>query len=150
MKRLLAVIVIVLVPLALAASYLHRRRRAAAGKPHWTAFMGSARTRPNQLSSGYATVVMGGMELDLRDTTLAANPATLDVGVLMGSLLLRASESSWVELEMRPTMGGVRDFRNEVPRGKGTPDIIVSGSVVMGDLALVAGDAEIGEWTASA
>ena len=88
---------------------------------------------------------MGGMELDLRNTTLSAKPATLDVGVLCGGLQLRVPESWRAELDVHPTMGGVRDFRKVLPEKNGTVDIIVSGSVVMGGLALIAGDAEVWE-----
>ena len=150
MKRLVAVAVILLVPLALVVSYLNRRRDAAAGNPHWTAVMGGTATRPNELSSAFATVVMGGMELDLRETTLGASPATLDVGVVWGGLLLRVPESWRVELDVNPTMGGVRDFREDAPQGNVTSHMRVSGSVVMGGLALVAGDEEISELMASA
>ena len=139
-KRLAAISV---VPIALLMFFVRRRDKAAAGKPHWRAVMGGTAIRPVTLSAGFATAAMGGLELDLRETALEAHPATLDVGVFSGGLLLRVPDSWGVQLDVHPTLGGVRDFREEVPQGKESADLVVSGSVTMGGFALVAGDMEI-------
>jgi hypothetical protein len=102
-------------------------------------------TQPTDLTHGFATVVMGGAELDLRQATRGATPATLDVAVVCGGLLGRVPEDWQVTLDVHPTLGGVHDFREEPPWGLGeTPDLIVTGSVLMGGLA-IAGDVDLAD-----
>ena len=144
MKRRATLAIILTAPAAIATIFMRSRKRAAGDRPHWTAVMGGATTNPTALSLGFATVVMGGMELDLRQTTMDATPAMLNIGVFWGGLLIRVPEEWHVSIEAHPTMGGARDYRDSPANDKPTPDLIVVGSVLMGGLA-IAGDADLAE-----
>ena len=146
MKRRAILALIPALPAAIAALFMRNRRRTAGGNPHWTTIMGGSSTQPAELAHGFATAVIGGMELDLRQATLGERPATLDVAVLWGGVLVRVPDDWQVTIDVQPTMGGVRDFRpREAPLNAGdAPDLIIVGSVVMGGLA-VAGDVELAD-----
>jgi len=87
---------------------------------------------------------MGGIELDLRHATIDATPATLDIAVFWGGLLLRVPDDWQVTLDVHRTMGGVRDYRATPSNSTATPDLIVVGSVLMGGLA-IAGDIDLAD-----
>jgi hypothetical protein len=157
MKRRAILALVLVLPTVIAAQFMRSRKRAAGAHPHWTAIMGGTSTQPTELSSGFATAVMGGVELDLRQATLAATPATLNVAVFWGGMLVRVPDDWQVTLDLHPTMGGVRDFREEAPPREAprssrealrssteAPDLVINGSVLMGGFVL-AGDIELDE-----
>lgn len=144
MKRRALLAIIPALPAAIAAVFMRNRKRAAGDRSHWTAIMGGSSTQPAEIAHAFATAVMGGVELDLRQATLGATPAMLDVAVLWGGVLVRVPDDWQVTIDVRSTMGGVRDFRADTPAPKGAPDLVVVGSVLMGGLA-VTGDVELAD-----
>ena len=144
MKQRAALAFILTAPAAIAAIFVRNRKRAAGNNPHWIAVMSGSSTQPTAFAQGFATAIMGGIELDLRHATLDATPATLDVAVFGGGLLLRVPDDWQVTLDVHRTMGGVRDYRATPSNSTATPDLIVVGSVLMGGLA-IAGDIDLAD-----
>ena len=85
---------------------------------------------------GQATTVMGSSHVDLRDSSVADRPATLDVTVVMGEARLRVPRDWSVRLENTTVMGEAKDERSNQESKDGAPDLIITGQVVMGSLKI--------------
>ncbi len=85
---------------------------------------------------GQATTVMGSSHVDLRDSAVEDRPATLEVTVVMGEARLRVPRNWSVRLENTTVMGETKDERSDRESQDGTPDLIVTGQVVMGSLKI--------------
>jgi predicted membrane protein len=102
------------------------------------ALLGSGKRRWGKtvFRSAEATAVMGGCELDLRDALLAsAEPAIVDVFVIMGGINLFVPPNWTVSQEVVPLLGGVHDKTRSVPTSPGQ-HLIVRGTVVMGGIEI--------------
>jgi len=84
------------------------------------------------LRGGYVTAVMGGVELDLRQSGIVTSPAVLDVAAFWGGIEIRVPAEWCVESNVVPFMGGFED-KTHTPRGSaGGPRLVVRGYVIMG------------------
>ena len=88
----------------------------------------------NEFVGGEVTAFMGGVELDLRNSTMSGNVAVLDVFVWMGGIELRVPED-WVVVDTDATviLGGIEDRSGAVE----SPDarrLVIRGTVFMGGL----------------
>lgn len=63
-------------------------------------------SRAGNLWSGKATTVIGGVDLDLRDATLAAGGADLTIVTVFGGAAIRVPDTWVVELHGRALIGG--------------------------------------------
>ncbi len=80
---------------------------------------------------GNASVIMGGIELDLRDATIK-NEATLNVFAFWGGVTLKVPEGWSVKSKITPVAGGV-DIKTK-PAQKGAPILYLTGDVIMGGI----------------
>jgi predicted membrane protein len=102
------------------------------------ALLGSGKRRWGKtvFRSAEATAVLGGCELDLRDALIAsAEPAIVDVFVIMGGINLFVPPNWTVSQEVVPLLGGVHDKTRSVPTSPGQ-HLIVRGTVVMGGIEI--------------
>jgi predicted membrane protein len=102
------------------------------------ALLGSGKRRWGKtvFRSAEATAVLGGCELDLRDALIAsAEPAVVDVFVIMGGINLFVPSNWTVSQEVVPLLGGVHDKTRSVPTSPGQ-HLIVRGTVVMGGIEI--------------
>ena len=81
-----------------------------------------------------SSVMMGGVVLDLRESGLPYRPARLDVLSIMGGVQLIVPANWKVQIDVAPTMGGVRDGRTGSIEPERPFDVAVSGRVVVGGL----------------
>jgi hypothetical protein len=90
-----------------------------------------------ELRGGYVTAVLGGVELDLRNTRLADGTAHLDVFAFWGGVEVKVPAGWTVDARIVPVMGG---FENKIqPSTSGTGEkLVLRGHVVMG--AIVVGN----------
>lgn len=100
--------------------------------------MGSANERvaSDEFKGGQATAVMGENTLDLRESSVAEKPATLEATVVMGEMKLRIPEEWNVQVDNVTVMGESKDERTRRDPEDGHPDLVVSGTVVMGSLKI--------------
>jgi len=86
---------------------------------------------------GYVRAVMGGVKLDLSEVALETPPATIEATVVMGGAEIKVPQDWQVKTEMRVIMGDVQDMRGREKSSKETtPDLVITGKVIMGGLAV--------------
>ena len=88
---------------------------------------------------GEATAFMGGAEIDLRQTVMAAGGARVDVTALMGSVSLLVPPGWDVVVLGSPFMGAVEDKRVPIPRppdAPAAPRLEVRATVLAGGLEI--------------
>jgi hypothetical protein len=85
---------------------------------------------PN-LRGGAVTVVMGGLELDLRKAVLAGGTAYLDVVAVWGGIDIKVPPGWAIDGRVVPVMGA---FENKVDSSlsSGSPRLVVRGHAIMG------------------
>ena len=88
--------------------------------------------RTSDFQSGEATAVMGGVDLDLRGSTMEGEEAVLDVSSVMGGVKIRVPAAWTVVPRVNTILGGFQDST----RHPQTDDhrLILKGTVVMGGL----------------
>ena len=92
---------------------------------------------------GYLRAVMGGVELDLSEAAIETPPATIEALVVMGGAEIKVPGDWQVKSETRAIMGGVEDTRRrETPSEEATPDLVMTGKVIMGGISIKAVAAE--------
>jgi hypothetical protein len=134
----LATIAVAAATAHMTAAYFFRqqRRRYAGNRRHILVVQGGTELRPTaeEIDDLVVSVMMGGVVLDLRHTTLTQRPAHVDLLAVMGGVVLVVPDDWTVRLEVEPTMGGMRDGRTGRDEGDRPVDLVVSGRVVMGGL----------------
>jgi hypothetical protein len=86
---------------------------------------------------GYLRAVMGAVELDLSQAAIETPPATIEATVVMGGAEIKVPQDWVVKTEARAIMGGVEDVRGQEKASEGTtPDLVVTGKVIMGGLTV--------------
>jgi predicted membrane protein len=86
---------------------------------------------------GYVKAVMGGVELNLSQAAIETPPATIEATVVMGGVEIKVPQDWKVKTEARAIMGGVQEMRaREESSEETTPDLVITGKVIMGGLAV--------------
>lgn len=102
------------------------------------AILGEAQNtiKSSSFKGGDLTAVLGGVELDLRDSQTGPEPAIINVTVLLGGAEIRVPDDWDLKINVVPVLGGVDDNRtrmsNSSPKEK--PDLIINGMVALGGL----------------
>ena len=87
---------------------------------------------------GHLRAVMGGAELDLREAVIEIKPATIEVTVIMGGAVIKVPSEWKVRLDVSQKMAGVEDERGQGDLAEEeTPDLVITGKVVMGGLEII-------------
>ena len=149
-RKLLARVVIALIGLKVAgvvAALLAKRRYLAQdygeGSVNEVAVFGGAEKEVTSqpFTGGAVRAICGGGELDLTGAEIADAPAIVEVTVICGGVMIKAPLEWNVALTPSVTMGGVEDMREQQPDStESLPDLIITGKVICGGLAV--GDAE--------
>jgi hypothetical protein len=87
------------------------------------------------LRGGEVTVVMGGVEIDLRDSRMAADEVRVMVSVVMGEAVLRVPRDWTVESRVSATFANFED-RSAPPLNGASKRFIVEGSTFMGNVEI--------------
>jgi len=81
---------------------------------------------------------MGGAELDLSEAVIEEKPAAIEVTVIMGGAEIKVPSEWKVKVDVSEKMGGVEDQRGQGDLGEEeTPDLVITGKVVMGGLEII-------------
>jgi hypothetical protein len=123
----------------LAAAYAFRRQRIrhAGDRRHFLVSMGGSAVRASDaLDDAVASVMMGGLMLDLRQARPTKQPVRLEVLAIMGGVQLIVPEDWNVRIDVEAVMGGIRDGRAAGAESERPLDLLVSGTVLMGGLEI--------------
>ena len=105
----------------------------------WAAFGGGERrfASPN-FQGGQANAVFGGFKIDLRESKMAGDRATIDVFCFCGGGDLRVPEDWNVILKVVPIFGGTDDKSRHfaAPPGTGQKELLVTGFILFGGLGI--------------
>ncbi|BEV71721.1 hypothetical protein THUN1379_12030 [Paludibacterium sp. THUN1379] len=82
---------------------------------------------------GTLNVVMGGIELDLRQASIS-NQATLQVNVVGGGIKIRIPHDWQLQLNISPVLGGIED--KTVPPMHSDKILLLQGEVVLGGIEI--------------
>lgn len=86
---------------------------------------------------GYLRAAMGAVNLDLTEATIENPPATIKTMVVMGRATITVPRHWKVRCDTRNIMGSVPDvYMGGVSDGEDLPDLVLTGKVVMGGLAI--------------
>lgn len=88
---------------------------------------------------GSATALFGGVEVDLREASVAGPPAVVTATALFGGIEIEAPDDWVVEVDAFPLFGAVEDERPRRPGDaapKDTPDLVVTGFVAFGGISI--------------
>jgi Domain of unknown function (DUF5668) len=92
--------------------------------------------RVPDLRGGYVTAVMGGVELDLRQSRILGASITLDVVAVWGGIDLKVPADWNVEGLVVPLMGGFEDKTTTLVVSDKAPRFVVRGYAVMGAVVI--------------
>jgi hypothetical protein len=114
----------------------HRRVDTSASFKEVAVMAGIERRNVSQaLRGGEVTVVMGGVEIDLRDSRMAADEARVTVSVVMGEAVLRVPRDWTVESRVSATFANFED-RTAPPLNGASKRFIIEGSTFMGNVEI--------------
>lgn len=139
MRRLLApLIAIAAVQVAIATWFRRSRNDVAGDRHHFIATLGGSSLKPSadDIADSVASVLMGGLVLDLRETQLAEVPAKIDLLAVMGGVFVVVPAEWKVVIDVQPIMGGTQDIRNTTPDPERPIDLHLTGRVIMGGLGV--------------
>jgi Domain of unknown function (DUF5668) len=88
--------------------------------------------RVPDLRGGYITAVMGGVDLDLRQSKIEAPTITLDVVAFWGAIDLKVPVDWSIEGLVVPIMGGFEDKTKALVVSAKSPRLVVRGYALMG------------------
>jgi hypothetical protein len=118
--------------------FRRQRTRHASDRRHFLVTRGGSLLRPSadEMVDAVASVLMGGLELDLRQAPIGSPPARLELLCVMGGVVLIVPEHWKVRVDVEAVMGGIRDRRTGAVAADRPTDLVVSGRVVMGGLEI--------------
>jgi hypothetical protein len=97
---------------------------------------GKKAIRVADFRGGYVTVVMGGLDIDLRQCKMEGNRATIDVVAVWGGVELKVPEDWIVDGNILPIMGGFENKAQVLVQSDTAPRLLVRGSAVMGGIVI--------------
>ncbi len=99
---------------------------------------GAEETSASQaFKGGYVRAMLGGVELDLSNAAIETPPVTIEATVIMGGAEIKVPRDWTVAIEANATMGGIEDTKTQDSSDDHAPDLIITGTVLMGGLAIV-------------
>lgn len=88
-----------------------------------------------EFRGGEVTAIMGGCEIDLRESDIQGDEAVLDVFTIWGGIEIRVPMGWAVSVKAMPIMGGVDDKTYPEKEGR-TKRLVLTGNIVMGGVEI--------------
>ena len=101
----------------------------------FSAFSGqNRRVTGSDFRNGELTAMFGGIEIDMREAVITNKPARVQTTVMFGGADIFVPQDWDVRIDVFAMFGGTEDKRINLPPAKGTPDLIINGTVLFGGL----------------
>lgn len=94
------------------------------------------RNTAKSFSGGDLTAIFGGIELDLRDATVADPPAYVNAVAIFGGVEIIVPREWNVQMDVLPVLGGASDERPRSADQHDRVDLVVSGFAAFGGVTL--------------
>lgn len=96
------------------------------------------RATSDTFAGGTLTAILGGVELDLRETRVEDRPARINSTTLFGGTEITVPEDWIVQVDILPILGGIEDtrLRREREEDKQEVDLVITGFVAFGGLTV--------------
>lgn len=124
----------------LAGQFRSASRPVSASQVDAFALLGGNESRATgeTFTGGSLTAILGGVELDLRDTAVEDRPARVDATAFFGGVDVIVPDDWNVQVDVLPVLGGVEDARLRRERGDGhrEVDLLVTGFVAFGGVTV--------------
>ena len=137
-RGMLGIVLIMGIGVALAESDAARDPTDAgdAARLDSAAILGSVEHRnvSGVFRGGQAAAVMGRLEVDLRNATMAGDEIVIEVDVVMGRVELRVPNDWRVVSEVDAALGAAEIRTTHTDAGAGAPRLVLRGGVLMGAL----------------
>ena len=133
-------VLVVLFGLSLVLSQFRSRARADDSAAITAfAFFGGAERRVTSRTFRNAdlTAIFGGVELDLRDATIADPPAHVSTTAIFGGTEIRVPREWNVRIDVLPLFGATEDSRPRADEEHETVDLVITGFVAFGAVELL-------------
>lgn len=118
----------------------YRSRVAAVDQSFVSAFAifggNEQRVTGDTFTGGDLSTMFGGVELDLRDATVATPPARVNVTALFGGVEIIVPRDWNVQVDVLPVLGGASDDRPRREEEHDTVDLVVTGFVAFGGVEI--------------
>lgn len=94
------------------------------------------RSRAGAFRGGSALTLLGGTEIDLRDTTLAPGGAVLRTRTILGGLDVRVPPSCRVVVDGHALLGNVDDLTDGAAVPEDAPPLVIEASAVLSGVSV--------------
>lgn len=123
----------------LLGQYRARTRAATSDATTVFAFFGGAERRVTSQTFRNAdlTAIFGGIELDLRDATIADPPAHISTTTIFGGAEIRVPREWNVRIDVLPLFGATEDSRPRADEAHEDVDLVLTGFVAFGGVELL-------------
>lgn len=91
-----------------------------------------------EFKGGDITALLGGVDVDLRDSKVGDQPAVINATAILGGVDIKIPENWEVKMQIIPILGGVDDERKrrDIEAEKSKPDLIIQGFVALGGVSI--------------
>ncbi len=89
-----------------------------------------------EFKGGRASALMGAVELDFSQASLADNKATLELSATLGSIELWVPKEWEVIVDCSSILGAVEDKHKSVPTAENRPALTIVGSAILGAIEI--------------
>jgi predicted membrane protein len=89
-----------------------------------------------EFKGGYIETVFGGMDLDLRRTSLPEGETFLNIKAVFGGVEIKAPAEWFIEIRTNSSFGGVSDERYKSQNIDFSKKLIITGEAVFGGITI--------------
>ena len=103
----------------------------------FTVLSGAKRQVESQeFKGGKASVLLGGIELDFSQASLAGNQATLELTAILGGIEIRVPKEWEVIVDSSSFLGAVEDKHKSAPTTESRPTLTIKGTAILGAIEI--------------
>lgn len=94
------------------------------------------RIESQNFRGGKATAILGGIELDFTQASLAEGKASVELTAILGSLEVRVPKTWQLLVDAHPVLGGIEDKHRHVPGTEGVQTLHIKATAILGGVEI--------------